>query len=177
MVPAGGSTVADRDVGQLEGKRVGNSVVASGVYQPNRIVRRHSIEICGSHVAAFGKFTFVPTRAGHPFAGFQLGHFIFYAGHNFSHRRCVGEPNAKKFIDSSVGNMSVRIDESGCRGAPVKIDDASARILACKFQDFRVGTDLHDDAATNGDGLRHRVLGVNCEDVAVNQNEVGRILR
>ena len=50
----------------------------------------------------------------------------------------------------------------------VEVDDADAGSIAREFQNFGVGTDFHDNAMADGDGLGYRIVGIHCEDVAVN---------
>ena len=50
----------------------------------------------------------------------------------------------------------------------VEVDDADAGSTAREFQNFGVGTDFHDNAMADGDGLGCRIVGIHCEDVAVN---------
>ena len=55
-------------MGHLEGERVGDSVMAGSVDEPDGIVGGDSVEIGGGDVAVFGELALVPARAGDPFA-------------------------------------------------------------------------------------------------------------
>src|SRR6202035_5329318 len=95
-----GICCAGGDVGQLEGERVGDSVVAGGVDEPDGIVGGDSVEIDGRDVAVFGELALVPAGAGDPFARLDESDLGFYAGDDFSDRSGIREPDAVEFFDA-----------------------------------------------------------------------------
>ena len=68
--------------------------------------------------------------------------------------------------------MGVSVYQAGCCGVAVEIDGA------CGWRgeglDFGIGAYFEDDAVADGEGLGDGVLGVYGEDVAVDEDEVGR---
>src|SRR5271167_399816 len=74
------------DVRKLERERVGNSVMAGGVGEPDGVVRGNGVEIGGRDVAVFGELALVPSRARDPFSGLNKSDFGLYSGDDFSYR-------------------------------------------------------------------------------------------
>jgi hypothetical protein len=64
------------------------------------------------------------------------------------------------------------IDQAGCGGVTVKVDDAGAGILSGKLHNFGIRADLYNGASFDGDCLGNRVLRINGEYAAVKQDEV-----
>jgi len=65
------------------------------------------------------------------------------------------------------------VDEAGGGRVPVEVDDAGAGETACKFQNFGIAADFHNDAAPDGDGMGDRVSGIYGENASVKQQKVG----
>ena len=97
----------------------------------------------------------------------------FHARDDFSHRSGVRELDAIEFFDAAFGNVGMGIDKAGRGGMSVKVDDADAGSFTRKIQNLGVGADFHNDAAAGGDGFHDRVLGVDRENVAVQQKKIG----
>jgi len=106
----GGVRCAGGDVGQLEGERVGDSVVAGGVDEPDGIVGGDSIEIGGGDVATLGELAFVPAGTADPFARLDKSDLGFYTGDDFSYRSGIRELDTVEFLDASVSDVGVGVD-------------------------------------------------------------------
>ena len=65
----------------------------------------------------------------------------------------------------------MRIDQAGSRGAAVQVDHLRAR-SDVRLHDVR-GSDRQDLSAGNRHGLRNRIAGVDREDRAVGEDEIG----
>ena len=163
-----GVRCAGGDVGQLEGERVGDSVMAGGVDEPDGIVGGDGVEIGGGNVTVFGELALVPAGAGDPFARLGEGDLSFYTGDNFSYRTGIRQLDSVKFFDASVSNVRVGVDKARGGGMTVEVDDAGAGGIAREFQNFGIGSDFHDNAMPDGDGLGYRIVGIHGDDSAVN---------
>ena len=77
-------------------------------------------------------------------------------------------PDVVQLLHSSLGDVRVGIDKTGRGRKALQVDDAYPGSLASKAKNFRISPDFNYHAASNRDRLRHRVLGINGENVAVN---------
>ena len=62
------------------------------------------------------------------------------------------------------------VDQAGRHGAAHEIDDA--RVLGGGLPRRGVRSDRDDFSAGDCDGLRHRIAGVHCEDLSVDEKEI-----
>ena len=145
-------------MGQLECERVGDSVMAGGVDEPDGIVGGDGVKIGSCDVAVFGELALVPAGAGDPFARLDKSDLGLYAGNDFSNRSGIGELDAVEFFDASFGDVGVGVDKARGGSITVEVDDADAGSIACELQNFGVGADFHNDAMADGDGLGYRIL-------------------
>src|SRR5580700_3052863 len=120
--------------------------MARGMDEPDGVIRGDGVEIGGGDVAMFGELALVPAGAGDPFAGLDQSDLGLYTGNDFSHRSGIGELDAVEFLDTSIGDVGVGIDQAWGGGMTVEVEDACAGNIACEFQNFGVGADFHDDA-------------------------------
>jgi hypothetical protein len=67
----------------------------------------------------------------------------------------------------------MRVDQAGSDSAALKIDDAQPAYLALELEHFGISTNLHDRAAADREGLGYGIFRIDCEDVTVNQDEIG----
>ena len=128
----------------------------------------NSIEIGGGDVAVLGDLAFVPAGTADPFARLDQSDLGLYTGDDFSYRSGIRELDTVEFLDASVSDVGVGVDKAGGGGMTVEVDGADAGSIAREFQNFGVGTDFHDNAMADGDGLGYRIVGIYGEDVAVN---------
>src|SRR5580658_873048 len=127
--------------------------MTSGMDEPNRVVGRDGVEICCGDITVFGKLALVPPGAVDPFAGLEESDLRLDTGDDFNNRSSIGKPDSEEFIDAPIGNVSVSVDEARSGGVALEIDNSHAGGFACEFQDFGVGTDFHNHAVADGDGL------------------------
>ena len=157
------------DFRETEGVGIGNTVVSGGVLEPDGIVGRDGVEIRGGDVAAFLEFGFVPAGAADPLAWFQSGGFL---ADEFEDVLDAGDFAESDFIEyGGFVEVAVSVDKAGCDGEAVKID--GLRGFRREFANLVVRTDGGDFAVVDGDGLDDGVAGVNGEDAAVEEDEVG----
>ena len=163
-----GVRCARGDVGQLEGARVGDSVMAGGVDEPDGIVGGDGVEIGGGNVTVFGELALVPAGADDPFARLDENGLGLHTGDDFSYRSRIRELDAIEFFDTSVSDMGVGVDKSGSGGTTVEVDDTDAGSIARELHNLGVATDLHDNAVADSNGLGNRIICIHGEDVTVN---------
>ena len=133
----GGVRCGGSDVGQFEGERVGDSVVAGGVDEPDRIVGGNGVEIGGGDVAVFGELAFVPAGAADPFARLHESDLGLDPGDDFSYRSRIRELDAVEFFDACLSDVGVGIDQARRCGTTVEVDDAGAGCIAGEFAELR----------------------------------------
>ena len=98
------------DVRKPERERVGNSVMAGGVGEPDGVVRGNRVEIGGCDVAMLGELALVPSRARDPFSRLNQSDLGLYTGDDFSDRSGIRQRDAIQFFDASIGDVGVGID-------------------------------------------------------------------
>ncbi len=76
-----------------------------------------------------------------------------------------------EFDDTGGGRVNVGIDQAGQDHLAVEIDDRRAR--PARLQDLIVGPDAHNPVAFDGQSLTNREGGIDRDDPAVMENQIG----
>src|SRR5215469_18434148 len=118
--------------------------MAGCVNQPYGIVRSHGIEVGSGHITMLSQFALVPARPGYPYAGFDALDFRLHTRKNLSNRRGVRKRDGVKVFHPAIGNVCMRVDQAGSRGATVEVDNTDIWSIAGKFQDFSIASNFHD---------------------------------
>ncbi len=146
MVPCGWVFGFGGDVGEAEGVAVDGGVVAGCVEQIDGVVGRDFVEVGGVDVAVFGEFSLVPAGAADPLAGFGGGGFGLDAAEDLGDAARVAQGDVVELIDAGVLVVAVGVDESGCGGSAVEVEDLGVGVgegedlLFCADGDDLVGS-------------------------------------
>ena len=142
--------------------------MAGGVHQPHGIVGRGGVEVGGGDVAALGKLALVPAAAGDPLAGLQGADASAHPRQHVGHRRSVAEVDGDERV--GCGKVHMTVDQAGRRRPAAQVDHFGGGTDSCPDGLGRPGRD--DLAARDGHRLRDAVVRVNCQDRAVDKDEV-----
>ena len=160
------------DLRQAQRRCVGNSVVAGGMHQPHRIVRRHRVEIAGQQVASFRELALIPTVTLQPFAGPQFRKPRPHPAHGLRDRRHVAQVHVIELIDSGLRDVCMAVDEAGSRRPAVQID--APRRRARQPQHLGIRADRDDLPAANRNCLADGIVRINGDDPSMDQHQLGR---
>src|SRR5438105_3199707 len=123
--------------------RVGHTVVAGGVQEPNGIPWRSLVEVRGVNVTAFGELAFVPAVALNPLAGLGFRDSIANGLLNFGDASRVTQIQGINRV--YAGKMKMRVNQSRGGRAAMQIHNVSGRpgiaqngIFCADGQDFAV---------------------------------------
>ena len=75
-------------------------------------------------------------------------------------------------LDPAVGDVRMGVDEPGGRRSAVQIDPP--RVGTGETQDVAIGPDGHDPAGAHRQRLGNVIAGIDGEDFAVDQHQIGR---
>src|ERR1700751_6022193 len=113
----------------------------------------------------FGEFPFIPAQASNPVAGFYRFDFGLHSRNNFFDRGRIRELDAVKLVDSTLGNMRMRVDQARRDGVALKVNDAQGASLALELKDFGIGSNFDDHATADCESLHYGIFRIDGENV------------
>ena len=164
-----------RDLRETQSNRVRDTIVTGRVLQPDRIVGGDRINVRRKQIAPLCELAFIPAITLQPFAGLEARDGFANPADGLGNRRDVAQLHVIELADATVGDMSVAVDESRrCRPA-IEIDPAG--LAPGEAQYFLRRADGNDLAPAHCQGFCNGVLGVDRQNRAMKQHEIGGLRR
>ena len=163
------------NAGKLHRQAVGGAIVPHGVRQPHGVVGSDRVEVGCGDVAQLLELALVPATAADPVAGLglrdTLGDLVDHIGDR-SHT-WVTEIEYEHARGAAVAEVSVSVEQPRrCRPA-TEIDPAGGYTDQCV--DLGARADRDDATVLHRNGLGNAIGGVDGDDLAVDQRDVGRL--
>ena len=129
------------DLRELQREAIGDSVVAHGVGEPDRVLRRDRVEVLCVDVPTLLELSFVPPASLDPVAAPRGRHLFLDVADDIldALHLGIGKVRDLEHVSPAPREMTVSIEESRGRGAAREVDDP--RILSRELSDLGVGAD------------------------------------
>ncbi len=172
-MPPGGIGSVRVDLRELQREAIGDSVVAHGVGEPDRVLRRDCVEVFGVDVPTLLELSFVPPASLNPVAAPRGRHLFLDIADDIldALHLGVGKVRDLEHVGPAPREMAVGVEESRGRGAAREIDDP--RILSRELSDLGIRADGENPTVLDRNRLGHGVLLVDGDHVSIHENRIG----